>query len=299
LLASETTVPRAIGRLIDDTLTHAGLTTHVAEQFVPIWEEWIRAERQGLINVVAWDRPLPVLQALQDDQLDREADLLTDDGRDAYQGIVRLLNDGDFNKSDALTLLIRPDLSQQTGYARDCSTILTWYERGRARAIARQHRAAFGYDDQPIFAGTAEAHYRGLAQLAEPPALTSNLTIDLPSDFRRVVGSMEPSEFGRLFSQYADEFRALWQDPTVRNARRMCQVVYDGAPGSKPTLTPPERAVRVFGQLLGAGGVEALAGPWAGLAMLLASEGALHVPDALRRRGSVRGVVEYYQERLQ
>jgi hypothetical protein len=301
LLTLEPTVPKAIARLLNEILKAKGVTDHTVERFLPYWEAWIDAERRGIVRTIEWDGVIDVLGAARCDPLNPPQDLMTREGSKAYERIMDLISKGKFGKSDALNILgseVAESLdSTADGYAWDRAVILTWYDDARRRAIARQHRSTFAYDQVPIFVGEEGRAYRGLATLDD--SIEDMLLVEVPSDFRLMLTELEPERYRNLFVVHGEKFRRLWTDPSPDNLRRVVDTAYEYAIGDQRLVnaTKAEKLVRVFGQLLAAGAATEAAGPIAGLTMILASEGAFRAADSARKRRAIRSVVEYVGNR--
>jgi hypothetical protein len=303
LLHREKTVPQAIGRLLSEILSANGITNSTIDQFVPVWEQWIEAERRGTITVSPWRAQLDVVGAIYDDPLDPNTDFLTDRGTAAYREVVGLLGRGALNKSDALNILLDDGSAPESGddYAWDCATIIDWYDRARARAISRQNEAAFAYDANPVLPEHPLEHFTGLAAEVDLEQLSPDVFVEIPSDFQAALAGVPGADYGNLFATHRDLFASFWREPTADAARAMADAVYRQATASRdPNQTArPEQSMRIFGQILGALGTAAVAGKWAGVGLFVASEATLRLAKTAKQRTAARGVVEYVKRRTQ
>lgn len=300
LLTLESSVPKAIARLLVEILRAQGVEHDTVGEFLPFWEAWIDAERSGFVKVRQWDKTIDVMTAARSDPLNLNDELLTEQGRAAYIEVARLIAAGTLTKSDALNVLksfapMRADANTGHAYEMDKRIIVAWYDTTRCRAIAKQHQSTFTYDQIPIY----PLGYRGLAAIPDILDLDKSSIVEIPEDFRKVLRGMEPARYRSLFTIYRKEFEELWANPNRSNLHRTMELTYDYAASERQAIasSKAERVVRVFGQLLAAGAAEQIAGPLAGLGMILASEGAFHIADSSRRRRAVRGVIEYLKLR--
>lgn len=295
-------VPQAIGGLLSSVLAAEGISNHTVEQFAEVWEGWVKAERDGLVVAIPWRAPLNVEEALAADALSPPSDLLTERGRDAYAEITSLLQRRRFNKSDALNILLGDhDLSwHDDDFAWDYNTIVDWYDRGRARAIARQNEAAFGYDAVPLFPDHPLEHFRGLARAPDGLSPSDEFLVTLPSDFRSALATLSPLDYRRLFATHGSLISDFWNSPSPARARQVAEAAYDAATtaGLRPRPSAGARSMWIFGKLAGAVAAAQVAGAWAGIGFVLASEAAQNASGAIRERNSTRGVVEYLSRRL-
>jgi hypothetical protein len=307
-LGRTTSVPEAIGTLLDDILKSQGITEHTVEKFVPYWEQWIAAEKTGAISVVPWTTQMAAGPAAQQDPLDPELDLVSDDGRAAYRAIVQLLSRERSYKSDAINALVgtpptpHSDKTESaTNFEWDRTTILDWYDRGRMRALAHQHAAAFAYDEptwEPDIPNQRASS--SLIRTASELPVSERFHVSLPNDFRASVALMPSEQYAALFTRHRPVFESLWTTATTSAARRVAEIAYEAASShaEKRSMYGPERLVRVFGQLLAAGATTKVAGPVAGVGMILASEAVLQRAEMMGDRAVTRAAVEYMNERI-
>jgi hypothetical protein len=300
LLTLENSVPNAVGKLLDEVLQSEGIVEHTVDQFVPYWEKWIKAEQSGLVRVQEWSQRMSVRGSIRSDPLSATDDLLTDDGRTAYREVRDLLRNGRLNKSDALSVVPAPD-HRDAEYAWDYATILEWFDRQRSRAVAAQHGAIFAYDQLALYPTShAPGHFTGLAGSIDLSNVASHFLIEVPKEYRSLVSSLPGSDFGALFSGHHAAFEEAWTKPDRNNIKRVIDLVFSQTTtsDSPPRLTM-ERAVRVFGQVLAGGVADRVAGPFAAIGIILASEGIFMAADRLKSHEAIRQVVDYSTSRLQ